>query len=102
MSLISDILDFGKSVIFISDTLKDMEAENEQRDLALKALNQDVIDLDKRLVKLETAREADLMRIEAALAQVTAERKGMAADFERYMNRIENSPQLPPSNPTDN
>ena len=104
MSLISNIIDYGKSLLFIDETLKNLktEAQNEQRDLALKALGNDVKELDKRVVKLETARDADVARIEAALAQVTAERKGMAADFERYMGRLQKSPQLPPTDETNN
>lgn len=105
MSIVSDFLEFAKSLIFINDTLKNIKAGNVERDITINLLGEKIIDLDKRTVKLETARDADLMRIEAALSQVAAERKGMAADFERYMNRIENAPlppQLPPTQPTDN
>ena len=101
MSLISDIIDYGKSLLFINETLKTIQEGDVERDATIVALAEKFADLDKRVVKLETARDADLARIEAALAQVTAERKSMAADFERYMSRIQNAPQLPPET-TDN
>lgn len=106
MSLISDVLDFVKSLVFIDDTLKDMKAGNAERDLTIQALGEKFADLDKRVSNLETARNSDLARMEAALAQLAAERKGMAADFERYerymMQFQRDAPQLPPTNPTDN
>ena len=103
MSLISDILDYGKAVLFINETLQELKASGARRDLALDAIDKHLIDLDKRLSNLETAQVANLREIRAAIAELVAERKGLAADAREIIAQIQtNPPQLPPTQPTDN
>lgn len=103
MSLISDILDYGKAVIFINETLTELKAASARPDLALDAIDKNLIDLDKRLSNLETAQVANLREIRAATGELVAERKGLAADAREIIAQIQtNPPQLPPSNPPDN
>ncbi len=103
MSLISDILDYGKAVIFINETLTELKAAGARRDLALDAIDEDLIDLDKRLAKLEAEQVANLREVRAATMELSAERKGLAADAREIIAQIQsNPPQLPPAQPTDN
>ena len=58
-------------------------------------------ELSERVSKLETARDDDLARIEAAIAQLSAQRSQLEADVERHITRLQReTPQLPPT--TDN
>lgn len=63
----------------------------------------EIASLKERLARLETARDSDIARIDAAIAQLAAQRQGLEADVERHLTRLERTlPQLPPTNPTDN
>lgn len=63
----------------------------------------EVAKLKERVIALETGRDSDLARIQAAIAQLSAERSQLNADVERHIARMQReAPQLPPTQPTDN
>ena len=69
----------------------------EARDTA-KPLLEEIATLRERIVKLETLRDADSARIDAAITQLAAERRGLNADVERHITRLQrDAPQLPPT-----
>ena len=100
---LTDLEETAKNLTQNNAALRDKLQEVADRVLALEketAKTSDLQSLETRLTKLETEQAANLREIRAATAELTAERKSMAADFERYIGRIQNSPQLPPT--TDN
>lgn len=127
MSLVTEILGPIKRVALMDETLQNTKAaltstsdklgrliEEFQRlerrlDRLEDAFNNakpqidEVAKLRERLAMIETARSSDVARIDAAIAQLAAQRQGLEADVERHLTRLERTlPQLPPANPTDN